>query len=195
MKEFERSQHEGAFREPLEHFLLQIEGEQGEICHDIYKDNMDRINTAPGSRRAHHAWAGGYREHLEQTMHYFTQLYYATPQTHLPPEERFSLSEGLVVLFLHDIEKPFMYDIDQHGAISKNLSLSNKEEREQFRRDLLERYGLELTDNQDNALAHVEGVRDKDYRPGERVDLPLAALCHAADNLSARALYNFSKRA
>lgn len=196
MKDFESSHSlEAVFHEPLESYLFLMEGEQGKACRRIYDDNRDRINNAPGSRGAHHAWAGGYREHVEQTMAYFTQLYLITPQTHLPSEERFTLSEGLVVLFLHDIEKPFMYEMDKHGHIFKNPAFSSKEDRGQFRQNVLKRYGLELTDNQENALLHVEGVRDEYYVPGQRIDSPLAALCHAADNVSARALYNFSKQA
>jgi len=184
------------FEPDLEELLEMIGGEQGKICDQIYADHKESIDNMPGSRDAHHAWPGGYKHHVEQTTLYFIDLFdLAEKKGHfnsIPPEERFTAADGMVVMFLHDIEKPFMYDFDYEGNIvpSELANITAKPERKQFRQDLIDRYGLKLTPNQQNALEFVEGVRDDKYVPGQRADKPLAALCHAADNYSARVLYS-----
>ena len=86
-------------------------------------------------------------------------------------------------MFLHDIEKPFLYS----AMLPEYMG---KESRQQFREHLYSEFKFEFTPNQVNALTYVEGARDADYVPGERPERPLAALCHAADFLSARVMYN-----
>jgi hypothetical protein len=159
-------------------------------------DHLERLNTAPGSREAHHAWEGGYKEHVIQTFALATEIMASFEKNawldHLPEEERFSLSDALTVLFLHDIEKPFIYEISADGEIN-TVKRMTKADRKVFRAWVVDTYGFELSPTMENALLYVEGVRDEYYVPGERADQPLAALCHAADNLSARALYNFGR--
>lgn len=156
-------------------------------------DNAMRVGWAPGSRAAHHAWEGGYKEHLRQTMMIVAQnypLFVGTGRAEeLSEDEAFTLSDALVVMFLHDIEKLFIYDFDDAGNVVSLVHVT-KAERKQFQRAIIEHYGFILTPTMENALLHVEGVRDEYYIPGERVDQPLAALCHAADNLSARGFYD-----
>lgn len=155
-------------------------------------DHAERLRTAPGSRDAHHGWEGGYAEHIRQTMMIAASNYDLMEQTglldELSDEERFDLSDALTVMFLHDIEKPFVYAINADGGVEKVASIT-KSERKAFRQDVINRYGFAITPTMENALKFVEGVRDEDYVPGERADQPLAALCHAADNISARAYY------
>ncbi|MEO5950535.1 MAG: hypothetical protein ABIQ04_03745 [Candidatus Saccharimonadales bacterium] len=173
-----------------------IEGENGaaiEILLDD-QDHRSRLGTAPGSRDAHHAWQGGYVEHVRQTMFFAAQNFLFMQQSgvlsSLPDEEQFDLSDALTVMFLHDIEKPFMYRIDNDGLIETTTDMS-KDERKTFRQSIIDTYGFVITPTMYNALQFVEGVRDSAYIPGKRADEPLAALCHAADNLSARAYYTY----
>lgn len=154
-------------------------------CVRFLFDNEEIVYLAPGSRGAHHNWEGGYIDHLCQTMNHFLDLYHlAETRGHMAdmePNEQFTISDGLVVLFLHDIEKPFLY--------TNRVKFDTKKAKELFRRDLIRFYSFNLNANQENALKFVEGVRDEDYKPGFRVDKPLAVLCHAADNYSARVQY------
>lgn len=154
------------------------------------------IATAPGSRGAHQAWRGGYREHLRQTMMLASGLYETVRASGaieaLPEREQFCESDALVVMFLHDIEKPYMLAVEADGQIVRRQDMT-KLERKAFRDDFIERYGFPLDERHRNALEHVEGVRDDKYVPGKRVDGPLAALCHAADNMSARAFYDHGR--
>lgn len=175
----------------FDRWLEEVEGPNSLAIRSFMSDadHRARLAWAPGSREAHHAWEGGYAEHLRQTMwmaeHIFELDEKAGRMNELPPEERFTLSDALTVLFLHDIEKLFIYDFDENGSVIKLVDMP-KPERKAFRAAVIEDYGFEITPTMENALLHVEGVRDEYYVPGERADQPLAALCHAADNLSAR---------
>lgn len=178
---------------PLEMWVASIEGDNARAVSNVLSLYQELFDTAPGSRSAHHAWEGGYKEHVRQAMfitnHLYNLMLASGALSDLPDTEFFTLSDVQTVIFLHDIEKPFMYGDNVPGVIQD--CLQSKVERKQFRADMIEEFGFVLTPTMENALKFVEGVRDNDYIPGERADQPLAALCHAADNLSARGMYNF----
>jgi hypothetical protein len=125
---------------------------------------------AAGSSHNHQAWKGGYLDHVTETMNIACWLYETSPRP-LP----FKLEETLVVLFLHDIEKPFK---GQHVW-------PTKEDRRQFRETFIQQNQIGLTEEQKNALRYVEGEYD-DYSNTERKMGPLAAFCHCCDIASAR---------
>ncbi len=195
--DFEPERKQRSIDRTFEEWLDLIEGQNAEAVKRFLDDkgNARRINTAPGSREAHHAWEGGYREHIRQTMMLVARDFNLMTEVGLietlPEEERFTLSDALTVMFLHDIEKPFMYEMQPDGSVRKLLGMT-KAERKDFRDGVIASFGFNITPTMENALKFVEGVRDEDYIPGERADQPLAALCHSADNLSARAFYDFS---
>lgn len=182
---------ERTFTEWLDH----VEGRNHEAIENVManREVLVALVTAPGSREAHQAWQGGWMEHERQTFMIASRLYDLMQETgaldELPDDEQFTFSDAVTVLFLHDIEKPFIYGFGDDGSIVKTREMS-KLERKEFRQGVIGAYGFELTPTMENALLHVEGVRDEYYVPGERADQPLAALCHAADNMSARAFYN-----
>jgi hypothetical protein len=143
-----------------------------ERCLRLWKDNVDLFGAARGSSYNHQAWAGGYLEHVREAMDIAVTLYRA-----LTDSRRFSfmLEDALLVLFLHDLEKPWKISHD----------LMTKTARETFRLAKIAEYGIELTDVQSNALKYVEGEGD-DYRSDRRVMSELAAFCHMCDVASAR---------
>lgn len=137
----------------------------------------EKFHYAPGSSHNHQAWEGGYLNHVVETMNIAFWLYTTSPRP-LP----FSLSDVLEVMFLHDLEKPWKHT-KHHGEI---LSLTSKSERRSFRDGLISQYGIELSEEQKNALRYVEGIPDSEYVPGERIMGEMAAFCHCCDILSAR---------
>jgi hypothetical protein len=54
----------------------------------------------------HQAWEGGYVDHLQETMNIGIDLYKTFSQRR---DLTFTLSDLFIVLFLHDLEKPFKY--------------------------------------------------------------------------------------
>jgi hypothetical protein len=141
----------------------------------IVRDEQESFTSAKGSSHNHQAWEGGYLDHVTEAMNIACQLYRTLSVRKLP----FSLHEALEVMFLHDIEKPFAAELKAAGAYSKA-------DRKQFRAEIIQDYGIKLTEEQENALRYVEGVPDSEYTPGERTMGELAAFCHCCDILSAR---------
>ncbi len=186
--------------------ISQIEGSQGQAIQALYEENWFYIATAPGSRKKHQAWIGGYQDHIAQFNTFvefmFTQLEICGVLDALHPDERFTISDALAVGALHDIEKPFIYEI-RDGEVcfretdeeSKKAfgNFNDKEAREKFRQAILECYGIVLTSNQANAMRFVEGLRDADYSPEVRVMGPLATLAHMADQYSGGLCYNLHR--
>jgi hypothetical protein len=148
----------------------------------MVRNNQERFESAHGSTHNHQAWAGGYLDHISEVMNIACQLYNTFDTLRKLP---FELYEALEVMFLHDIEKPFKENgclLDETG----NKTEATKANRKAFRRNMIGKYGVRLTEEQDNALEYVEGVPDSQYTPGERTMGELASFCHCCDILSAR---------
>ena len=128
------------------------------------------FKEAAGSSHNHQAWKGGYLDHVVETMNIACWLYETSPRK-LP----FKLEDALVVMFLHDIEKPF----------KGSHHWDTKEDRRTFRDTFIHQNQIALTVDQRNALRYVEGEYD-DYSNKERKMGPLAAFCHCCDVMSAR---------
>ncbi len=139
----------------------------------LYRIESERIMRAPGSRGAHHAYCGGYMDHIIETVQWFDVLYASQSRVKKPT---FIREEGHVGILMHDIEKAWKY-IDRPDIITKD-------DRHQFRTELIGKYNIPLTAAIRNAIENAEG--EVEYEPGQRKMLPLAAMVHAADVLSAR---------
>ncbi|MDQ2973458.1 MAG: hypothetical protein M3Q79_03195 [bacterium] len=171
----------------LDDLLSQIEGSNGLACKKIYADYKHLFETAPGASHNHQTWPGGYADHIADAMN-IVSIIFDTLDNVRPLV--FSKSDALLVIFLHDLEKPFRYSYDNNGNILADPKLSNKSAKSNKRLDVISRYNIQLNEQQTNALRYVEGVRESEYSPGARTMGELASLCHCADTLSARLWYN-----
>ncbi len=158
----------------LETYLKQVPGPQGAALRRLYDAESAAISTAPGSRASHHAFTGGYTQHLIEMLRLATKML-----LNIEHERDFTYTDVIVAVCIHDLEKPWLYDPDRR--FERTLS---KSERMAFRREACQRFGLELTAMQWNAVDYAEG--EFDYVPGEVKMTPLAAFVHALDILSAR---------
>lgn len=158
-------------REPFPLLRAIDEPNQGR-CRALYKDNHALFHAAPGSGHNHQAWPGGYIDHVEEVMRIAVSLYWTLDAVRPLP---FTVEDALLVLWLHDIEKPWKV---------KGRDWP-KEERRHFARTKIVEYGIVLTPEQENALRYVEGEGD-DYRGDRRIMNELAAFCHCCDVISAR---------
>lgn len=129
--------------------------------------------SSPGSKHNHQTWPGGYLSHVAEVIMIAKVMYASLSFIRNFP---FTLSDAVFILFLHDLEKPFKY--------GEGL-LIQKQENYSFKLSKIKEFGIDLTDDQLNALKYVEGEND-DYKPGQRVMNPLAAFCHMCDICSAR---------
>lgn len=155
-------------------------------CIKILTDHRELFETVQGSSHNHQAWTGGYMDHIHEAMNiglvFYTQLNELRP---LP----FSASDALLIIFLHDIEKPWKYELVD-GKPEIKAALVDKDNQKKFRDQKLAEYGIALNEEQANAMKYVEGEY-KDYSSKVRMMHPLAVLCHLADITSARIWHDF----
>lgn len=171
----------------IDNLLNMIDGTNGEACRRIYEDHKTKFESAPGSRHNHQFWAGGYIDHVTDAMNVGLHVYETYNNLRPLP---FSASDVLLIVYLHDLEKPFVYHMHEDGDVDMNPELTEKTAREAFKRTMIDEYGIELSPMQDNALEFVEGIRDHKYKNTSRVMGELAVVCHIADLTSARLWYN-----
>lgn len=171
----------------IESLLDMIEGENGEACRRIYAVLKDEFSAAPGSSHNHQAWPGGYVDHVTDAMNVGLSVFELYNERRPLP---FTASDVLLIVYLHDLEKPFKYTYADNSVNEKREQFPDKSAGEVFKRELIEKYGIQLNDMQDNALEFVEGIRDHKYQRGKRVMGELAVVCHIADLTSARLWYN-----
>ncbi len=165
---------------PLDGLLVYVDEPNQSACLRLLADHREIYRNAPGSRSKHQAWQGGYLDHIVGTMRYAIVRYW-TDRAFAPIP--FSLSSALLVLFLHDAEKPALYSCE--GDTIEVIQRMDKGQRAVYRLELIKRYGIALSPDELNALKYVEGEGD-DYDPNRNVMGPLAAFCHTCDVMSAR---------
>ncbi len=170
----------------LENLIEIIDEPNRSICKKILNENRELFQLVQGSSHNHQAWKGGYFDHIQDVMNIGLVLFKQLDQLRPLP---FKISDVLLVLFLHDIEKPWKYEIVDDSLRIKP-ELTEKENQREFRNKKLAEYGVSLSPEQENAMKYVEGEH-KDHSANYRVMNPLAALCHLADVTSARIWFDY----
>lgn len=155
-------------------------------CSRILTENQKLFQMVQGSTNNHQAWLGGYFDHIQEIMNIAVVLYERLNSIRSLP---FTVSDALLVTFLHDIEKPWKYEVGLDGQLQYIELLRTKEAQHKFRSHKLDVYGVVLTPEQENGIRYVEGEFN-DHTNRQRVMGPLAALCHLADVTSARLWFN-----
>ncbi len=169
--------------QPLERLILMIDEPNRSACLRIISDHLPLFERVQGSTHNHQAWPGGYRDHVTEVMNIAYLLYSTMGELRALP---FSRSDALLVLFLHDLEKPWKYQLNTKGQLEEKPEFKgNKRAQHEFRMRQLAHYGITLTSAQLNGLKYVEGELD-DYKSTERVMNELAGFCHMCDVASAR---------
>lgn len=162
-------------------------------CRALLFEFTEIMKSGYGSSAAHHSWEGGYIDHITEAMNIAKKLYETLSSLRRLP---FSLSDVYLILFLHDLEKPWKYYKDlSTGKLTKSLQFKSETLKESkalsrdFRLNLIQKFNIELNETQMNALTYIEG-ENGDYRPGKRTMNELAAFCHMCDIASARIWYD-----
>lgn len=174
----------------IEELIGLIDEPNRSICLKILEDHRKLFETARGSTHNHQTWEGGYIDHITDGMNYARHLY--TFDSGFGRPLPFSVSDTLLIFFLHDLEKPWRILVDEQGKASNREGIATKDEFKKFREDKLADYGLVLTPAQLNAFTYIEGEY-KDYSSERRVMNELAAFCHKVDNWCARGWYDYPK--
>jgi hypothetical protein len=171
---------------PIERLIELIDEPARTILAAILADERKLFETVPGSTHNHQNWPGGYLDHVTETMNYAVLLHVLDSSLGRPLP--FSLSDALLILFLHDLEKPWRIETLPDGTVRNRPELDSKAAHKAFREAKLAERGLVLTPAQQNALTYVEG-EIADYSSKRRVMNELAAFCHKCDVHSARIHY------
>jgi hypothetical protein len=153
--------------------LLVIDDENIFKCMDLLNYFIENFPEAPGSSHNHQSYNGGYYKHINDILKYSKKMY---KQLSKFGKLEFSLSDAILILFLHDIEKPIKYGLD------------TKESDYEIRERLMSEFNIILTDEHKNALKYIHG-EGQDYSKDKRVMSPLCAFCHCCDVISARIFY------
>jgi hypothetical protein len=156
-------------------------------CQKILSDNRELFAKVQGSTHNHQAWPGGYLDHVTEVMNIAVQLHYTMSMMRPLP---FLVSDVLLVLFLHDIEKPWKYEMGEDGQLRHRPGMETKIQHQAFRMEKLTKYGVHLSGDHINGIQYAEGEIN-DYSNRERKMGPLAALAHMCDVASARIWFDY----
>jgi len=131
----------------------------------FHKEHLPLMKVKQGSGSNHQAWAGGYYHHIAECFSIARKMHDSF-YSDLP----FTLSEVLMVLYFHDIEK---------------LGLVSSEDKIKFLETFPDKYGFGLTVKERHAIHYIHG-EGNEYSKTKRVMGRLCAFCHCVDVLSAR---------
>lgn len=175
----------------LNDLIEMIDQPNRNICKKLLKDNKKLFTNARGSRHKHQAWPGGYLDHITETMNIAILIFNPLNKFRKLP---FTLSDALLILFLHDLEKPWKHKKHKSGNWENRQDLDDKKNQIwPFVKNKVVEYDFILTKNHWNALQYVEGEKDE-ANPKKRIQLPLAAFVNMCDLWSARGWYNYPKK-
>lgn len=145
-------------------------------CKHFVLDHKDAFYSAKGSTKNHQAWTGGYVDHLDELFGIAKMMFgIANLERALP----FSLESVLLVLFLHDIEKPFKHSDNQHAY--KTMI----EDQRALQLQVCDDYDIPLSNDEHKALDYVHGEIGHYSKHGRSTN-ELGAFAHICDYFSAR---------
>jgi len=166
----------------VEQMLEMIDEPNRSACTRILTNNRKLFQTVQGSTNNHQNWPGGYFDHVQEIMNIAIALY---ERLNSIRPLTFSLSDLLLVVYLHDVEKPWKYELRDDGQLHHKATMQNKEDHQRFRMAKLTEYGVVFTPEQENGMKYAEGELN-DYSNRRRVMGPLACVAHMCDVCSAR---------
>ena len=170
----------------IEQMLEMVDEPNRSACIRILVLNRKLFQTVQGSTNNHQNWPGGYFDHIQEIMNIAIVIYERLSSIRPLP---FSLSDLLLVVYLHDIEKPWKYELRDDGQLHHKATMKNKEDHQRFRMAKLTEYGVVFTPEQENGMKYAEGELN-DYSNRRRVMGPLACAAHMCDVASARLWFN-----
>lgn len=173
--------------ESVKQMLELIDEPNRSCCQKILSDNLRLFKTVPGSSHNHQAWPGGYYDHVQEVMNIGAEQYSFWDRLRPFP---FSLSDLLLALFLHDLEKPWKYELSTDGSLQYRPGMETKEAQQTFRMKKLAEYGIQLTREHINGIEYAEG-EIKNHSNKHRFMGELAAWVHVCDIISARGWHNY----
>jgi len=170
----------------FEELIDMIDEPNKSLCNKMYYDNKEIFDTAKWSSIKHQAWEWGYIDHITEIQNIAVREYNDSTSCR---ELEFSLSDALLVLFLHDLEKPWKYA----WTDEQKQEVESYSDYKDFIKKKLTEYWFNLTEDHLNALKYIHWEWN-DYDPKKRIQWPLWAFVHICDTKSARMWYEEPKQ-
>ena len=165
--------------------LQNIQDPNKENLISLYTFLTKQFPDAKWSSNNKHQWREWwYYDHIADSLKFgkvmydWLQWYRALP---------FSFDDVIIVIALHDLEKPYKYSV-YNSDFQELLTLDSHGIRDK----IIKQYNIVLSPQQQNWLDYIHGEWDH-YSKTERVQWPLAAFCHSIDTISARIYFNDGK--
>jgi hypothetical protein len=162
-------------------YINHINEDNREQAINLYNFFLKNCYEAKGSSNNHQSWETGYYDHMEEVFAYATKIYPILSRGRNIKLD-FTLSDAILVLFLHDIEKPIKYSNYQ----------CQFESDDEIRGWLINEFKFDLKEYHKEALKYIHG-EGNDYRKDKRVMSPLSAFCHCCDVISSRIFFDYPK--
>lgn len=166
----------------VEAMIAMIDGPNREACIHLLEDNRKIFQVAYGSTHNHQSWPGGYLDHVQEAMNIAIVLF---KQLNSIRPLKFTLSDLLLVVYLHDVEKPWKYETAVDGTRVHKSEMQTKAAHQCSRMKIIEKYGICLNEDQLNGVEYAEGEL-VGYSNQQRAMGPLACVAHMCDVASAR---------
>lgn len=166
----------------VEEFIAALEPlPRAQALADYHKANLQRFDAAKGSGSKHQAWPGGYRHHLTQMLNMAYRI--SGDLFSLYGSHPFHWESVVLAVYFHDIEKTWKHVPDR-------LKIDPLPDKMHHLAHELPALGIQLTDEELNAVAYAHGEPEALYDKDRRIMGRLAGLVHAADVLSARTTFD-----
>lgn len=147
----------------------------------LARDLLHIFPEAAGATTKHQAWRGGYYDHIVDMANIAYDLW----QLWGKGITEFTFNDVLLVLYLHDCEKPFRRANEKQLLHFPWAEKTPGKSDEAFRDHLMKEYRFIINHRIRNAISHTEGEHS-DYSPTTRTMSELATFSHICDVASAR---------
>lgn len=152
----------------------------GTKIYSIYTGELDRLEKACAGEKHHHNFSGGLIRHIVEMIEFALPIQESLKTQ--SGEDLIDKKELIVSIFLHDLAKIDFYAQDEN-SITYSYVKHSLVVQEMVVQNYCSKYGIELTENELNALWMAEGGWAHLAETLE--NSPLATLVHMADLYSA----------
>lgn len=133
------------FRKELDWLIVQIDEPNQTGIRNLYTEYYERVALSRGSKTKHQYWSGGYLDHICMMGTYGYKVYCL--EEHFYPNE-FSSSDVVLIILLHDLEKPFAY-------VDPKQTFRTDKDKYSFILGMCKSYTITLTEAHKNALKYI----------------------------------------
>jgi len=165
--------------------LLNIEDYNNFKCINLLDYILDKYPNPTGTIYDDNSYESDYYKHMSDILDYASKMF---KHLLLKVKLEFSLSDAILVLFLHDIVTTIKYTpvltktgvIDENGMIEEEIYEYETASYDEIIEILINKFNIKLTEEHKLVLKHIHG-EGEDYRKNKKILSPLSAFCHSCE--------------